>query len=145
MRVWRLLAGVCAVIVLSGCAAIEANRMPVVGNESAAGVGDPVYRYELINPNARSALAIAAGTDPAPIISMELLYSGLADNQIRLTYREFQGGLARPAFTQEAQYDYKPGEVVVFKGAQIRVIEAQGSMISYVVERGFTAEQDYDT
>lgn len=66
-----------------------------------------------------------------------LIYSGRVGNRITLAYREFSGSLARPAFSNQAEYDLSESKVLVYQGAQIEVIEATNQGITYRVLRNF--------
>lgn len=72
-------------------------------------------------------------------IQRELIYQGYAQGVLRFAYREYVGDMARPAFSQDVTYE-KPGEgptIVGFKGARMRVIDANNTTIRYVIEKGF--------
>jgi len=63
-----------------------------------------------------------------------LSYIGLAGGQIRFVYREFTSeGLARSAFTQEVEFDYKPGETYGFGNARFIVHDANTTQITYTI------------
>ena len=47
----------------------------------------------------------------------ELIYGGVSRGTITLTYREYANDMARPAFTQELNYDLADGEEIGFRGA----------------------------
>jgi hypothetical protein len=66
-----------------------------------------------------------------------LIYSGRVGNKISLSYREFNDGLARAAFTNTAEYDLSESSIVVYKGAQIEVLEATNQFIRYRVLKNF--------
>jgi len=70
---------------------------------------------------------------------LELLYQGLSDNNIQVSYREFQNNMARPAFTQDVKYQLnKDGKTIIgFKGARIEVFEATNVELKYKVIKGF--------
>jgi hypothetical protein len=70
---------------------------------------------------------------------LELLYQGVSDNNIQVSYREFQNNMARPAFTQEVKYQLNTdGKTIIgFKGARIEVIKATNVELSYIVIKGF--------
>jgi len=70
----------------------------------------------------------------------DLLYSGMANGEMRFHYREFVDEFKRSNFDQEARYQYKQGDAITFKGARIRIIEANNERISYIVEKGFAGE-----
>lgn len=68
----------------------------------------------------------------------ELLYQGTQDGVIRLKYREFNGTIARPAFSQDLTYtvDGLP-TTIRFQSVAIAVEDVGGSEIRYSVESGF--------
>lgn len=70
----------------------------------------------------------------------ELVYSGVSGGVVRLSYREFSGDLARPAFTQELTYDLADGDEIGFRGARFRVLKATNVSIRYVVVKPLTGE-----
>lgn len=63
----------------------------------------------------------------------QLLYSGLDGSTVRAAYREFVGDFARPAFSQELQYDLAADSTIAYRSVQIRVISATNSTIRYQV------------
>ncbi|MES2002197.1 MAG: hypothetical protein V4444_07820 [Pseudomonadota bacterium] len=63
----------------------------------------------------------------------ELLYSGVAQNIVTLSYREIEKGLLRPAFSQELKFDLTQGREVGFRGARLRIIEASNTIIRYEI------------
>jgi hypothetical protein len=69
----------------------------------------------------------------------ELVYNGKSGNSIKFTYREYVDNLARPAFTQEAQYDLSESNTIGFKGARIEVIKATNTNIEYKILSSFKA------
>ena len=130
MRYFALLLGA---LMLSGCITTSVIKTPSYGIQSTAGVGDVIYKYEDLRRDEVNAKTYG--------VKYELIYSGIANNQIKLVYREFSDEFARPAFTQDAQYDYEPGMRVTFKGASLLVTEASGQSIMYMVEKGFNDEK----
>jgi len=70
----------------------------------------------------------------------ELVYSGVSGGVVRLSYREFSGDLARPAFTQELTYDLADGDEIGFRGARFRVLKATNVAIRYVVVKPLQGE-----
>lgn len=63
----------------------------------------------------------------------ELLYSGGAKNAISVQYREFVNDMARPAFSQELNFDLAMGKEIGFRGARIQVNGISNTGITYVV------------
>ncbi len=130
MRFYALLL---SAILLTGCITTSVTKFPPHGSQHSAGVGDVMYQYEDLRRDEVNANTYG--------VKNELIYSGIANNQIKLVYREFADEFARPAFSQDAQYDYTPGMQVTFKGASFRILDASGQSITYLVEKGFTGEK----
>jgi hypothetical protein len=51
-----------------------------------------------------------------------LIYTGAEGTALKFTYREFSNNVARPAFTVDATYDIKNGNIIRFKGALLEII-----------------------
>lgn len=68
-----------------------------------------------------------------------LIYSGKVGNKINVSYREFSGNVARPAFSNDVEYDLSESRTIGYKGAQIEVIEATNELLRYKVLRNFNA------
>jgi hypothetical protein len=66
----------------------------------------------------------------------ELVYSGVAKGVITILYREFLGGVARPAFSQEVHFDLSEGSEIGYKGARFKVLKANNVGITYTVTKG---------
>lgn len=62
-----------------------------------------------------------------------LSYSGKQGSIIRIHYREFYNGLARPAFSQELTYDISDDSIIVFRDTKIQVLNATNSAIEFTV------------
>ena len=71
-------------------------------------------------------------------LKQEFIYNGKIGTGIKFTYREFSDNLARPAFSQDLQYDLSEGTTVGFKGLRIEVIHAANTKIEYKVTSYFT-------
>jgi hypothetical protein len=71
--------------------------------------------------------------------TFELLYDGIANGVLRVTYREYVDSTARPAFYQEVNYELSPNgsTTIDFKGVEIEVLDASNNKITYKVIRGF--------
>lgn len=70
-----------------------------------------------------------------------LIYSGKVGNKINVSYREFSGNVARPAFSNDVEYDLSESRTIGYKGAQIEVLEATNELLRYKVLRNFNAAQ----
>lgn len=63
----------------------------------------------------------------------EIIYSGLTGNTVRAVYREYSEDLARPAFSQELQYNLDESKFISYKSIKIEIIKATNSIIEYKV------------
>jgi hypothetical protein len=65
----------------------------------------------------------------------QALYQGGIDNKIKISFREFKDDMARPAFTQDIDYELnKSGDTIVgFKGLRIKILKATNMDITYSV------------
>lgn len=66
-------------------------------------------------------------------VRKELLYSGKSANTIKVSYREFRGGYAAPAFSQNLEYDLNESRTVNFQRFTLEVISATNQAITYKV------------
>lgn len=66
-----------------------------------------------------------------------LIYNGKVGNKINIGYREFSGDLARPAFTNNVEYDLNSSKTIGYKGARLEVIAADNQSIKYKVLQNF--------
>jgi hypothetical protein len=66
-------------------------------------------------------------------LKSELIYGGLSQKTISISYREFVDKTARPAFTQEIKYDLNDGDVIGFRGARFQVLKATNTNIKYKI------------
>lgn len=69
-------------------------------------------------------------------------YNGKSGNVIFFSYREFSGGLARPAFTQDLTFDLDEGNVVGVMGARFEIIEATNINITYRLLHKFVEQAE---
>lgn len=68
-----------------------------------------------------------------------LIYNGRVGDRIMFAYRETSGNYARPAFNNEVEYDLATSNVVGYRGAELEVIEATNTEITYRVISNFNA------
>lgn len=61
------------------------------------------------------------------------IYNGKAGNIVKFSYREFINDMARPAFTQELQYDLSESKIIGFKGLRIEILNTSNIEIEYKV------------
>jgi len=67
----------------------------------------------------------------------ELIYNGRISDNLKFVYREFSNEMARPAFTQEVQYDLATSNIIGFKKLRMTVIEATNTEITYRLDKNF--------
>jgi hypothetical protein len=77
--------------------------------------------------------------DPANF-RQQLIYQGRSGSSLKLSYREFTGDLARPAFSQDLTFDLSDGAVIGAKGARVEVLEATNTSIRYRLLQPFSGE-----
>lgn len=70
-------------------------------------------------------------------IAQTITYIGLAQEQIRFVYKEFDGSTIRPAFTQEFEFDYVPEKEYGYKNSRFIVHRATSTEIDYTVLSAF--------
>ncbi len=65
----------------------------------------------------------------------ELLYMGIQNNSIVLTYREFSKDMIRPGFTQAVYYNLNEikDNVIGYKNLKIKILEYNNQLIKYKV------------
>lgn len=66
-----------------------------------------------------------------------LYYNGKVGNKINIGYREFLDNMARPAFSNDVEYDLKESKTIAYKGAIIEVIDANNQSITYKLVKNF--------
>ena len=66
-------------------------------------------------------------------IRKELIYSGRTGNTLEVSYREFRGGYAAPAFFQNLKYDLDRSKVLRFQKFTVEVLSATNESITYKV------------
>jgi hypothetical protein len=81
-----------------------------------------------------------------PIVSQDtvqrtLIYSGKVGNKINVGYREFSGNTARPAFSNNVEYDLSESMSIGYKGALLEILEATNRSIKYKVISNFNAAE----
>ena len=69
----------------------------------------------------------------------EALYQGKIGNKIKISFREFKNDMARPAFTQDIDYELEKDNntIIGFKGLRVEVIKATNMDITYKVTKDY--------
>jgi hypothetical protein len=76
--------------------------------------------------------------DCSECFKQQFIYNGKINNGLKFIYREFINDMARPAFSQDLQYDLADGNLIGFKGLRIEIIKATNTNIEYKVLSTFT-------
>ncbi|MCP6612672.1 hypothetical protein NL511_30920, partial [Klebsiella pneumoniae] len=63
-------------------------------------------------------------TEQQSSFQQTLIYNGKVGNKINIGYREFQGGMARAAFSNEVEYDLSESKTIRYKGAVLDIMDA---------------------
>ncbi|ACC75892.1 hypothetical protein Bphy_6881 (plasmid) [Paraburkholderia phymatum STM815] len=66
-------------------------------------------------------------------VRQELVYGGRTGNTIDVSYREFRGGYAAPAFYQSVKYDLGASSRIRFQNFSIDVLQADNQTIVYKI------------
>jgi hypothetical protein len=70
-----------------------------------------------------------------------LIYSGKIGDKINIGYREFSDNMARPAFNNDVEYDLSRSDTIGYKGAKLKVLDADNEKIRYIVLRNFNKSE----
>ena len=73
-------------------------------------------------------------------LQQTLIYSGRVGDRIKIGYRESSGNIARPAFSNEAEYDLSTSTEIAYRGARIKVLKADNQSIQYIVLSNFNTD-----
>lgn len=79
-------------------------------------------------------------TDPKceNCFKQEFIFNGRVGNNLKFIYREYINDFARPAFTQELQYDLNESSTIGFKGMRLEIEKATNTNITYKVLSSFS-------
>jgi len=72
-------------------------------------------------------------------LQQTLVYNGRVGNKISIGYREFSNNVARPAFSNNVEYDIYDSKIIGYKSAEIEVLEATNRYIKYRVIKNFNS------
>jgi hypothetical protein len=69
----------------------------------------------------------------------DVLYQGRVNNRISISYREFANNIARPAFTQNIEYEVieNADTIIGFKGLRIKILKTTNYDITYQVLKDY--------
>lgn len=128
-----------AVLLLPLSACVTSSITPVneksyvIGVESSANLGSAfVSRVQGSTYVVNGGFAPITGKSN-DYLREELIYSGRTGPTLKVTYREFRGDLAAPAFFQELSYDLGESTTIRFRDFEIDVAEANNQQIRFTV------------
>lgn len=116
------------------------DELPIINKMRKMPFRKPWIRMPLENLKDRH-LFVRKGTFPIEKMNegfvAELIYGGVMNNIILLSYREFINDMARPAFYQDLKYDLNVNKVITFRSIKMKILEADNSKIVFqVIEDG---------
>jgi hypothetical protein len=147
MNKLRIISAVLAMVIIVGCSTVLERKTfkgYTVGNVLTASIGVPflvdqdgtvktVKRWVgfLYSPDGWKIEKIYS----EDFVRKELIYAGKSGTTVEISYREFRGGLAAPAFYQNLKYDLSESKSITFQNFQIEIINASNQSITYKVLR----------
>ncbi|MEI7216277.1 hypothetical protein WCT79_04585 [Pectobacterium carotovorum] len=79
-------------------------------------------------------------TEQQALFQQVLIYNGKVGNKINIGYREFQGGMARAAFSNEVEYDLSDSKTIRYKGAILDIVDANNQSITFKLTKNFNTQ-----
>lgn len=70
--------------------------------------------------------------------TQELKYAGMQGNELLFIYRELIGVLNKVRFEDEFTYSFDPGQIIDYKGLNLKMLKATNSSLEYEVLQGFS-------
>jgi hypothetical protein len=125
------------------CYPYGGSPSPCFQDEDGDGNFDYAYNYGNFG-----VVAPIGGIDPIPYriadatltdgFKYELVYQGVDDNTLRISYREYSESLARPAFQQDLTYTLAEGDTPVsFRSVRLTIHSAGNNEVEYTVDSSF--------
>jgi hypothetical protein len=124
----------------AGCVSLSSYtiRDGLPGLPVTSNVGSPLVHYE---SGMKDSFGVIVERE-----AKQFIYSGKAGSIVRFSYREFAGRrtpntvadpdmFARPAFTQDVQYDLSESDEIVFQNMRLKVLNATTSEITVEILR----------
>lgn len=144
MRPVRILASIFLTITTFGCASQTLERVDyqsyTLGQVRSSSIGEAfLVDQDGTRETVKNWVGLMNSSDgwkveqrySADYVRKELLYAGMHDNVIEVSYREFRGGMAAPAFFQNLKYDLDESQTIRFQNFQIEVLEASNQEFKY--------------
>jgi hypothetical protein len=63
----------------------------------------------------------------------KLIYTGLSNNTIHISYKKYKRNRASPEFSQELAYDLRHADIIVFKNYKIKIINATNEYVRFKI------------
>lgn len=102
-----------------------------------------IYTIYNMNINCKTGIKFEKrnwSTTDANSFQQTLIYNGKVGSKINVGYREFAGDMARPAFSNQVEYDLNDSSQIGYKGALLDIIDANNQMIKYKVLKNFNTQ-----
>lgn len=96
-----------------------------------------VFNLSICNSNIKTITSQMIQVPMSDSFQQTLIYNGRVGNKINVGYREFSNDLARPAFSNNVEYDLSESKEIGYKGALLSIVEATNQFIKYKVIRNF--------
>lgn len=129
-----------SVALIVGCATFEPSRIQrsqQFDTPVRVGKGDTLYQFRRTSAVLFIPLALRSvygGT------IREVVFNGVENGQLTLTYRDIEVDTRRPPFFEKTIAEYRDGMRVTVCGATLHVLFADSEQLEAVIETGFTDE-----
>jgi hypothetical protein len=102
-------------------------------------------RFKLSNPVPYEVKVAETTVENREDFYVDVLYQGVSKGEVKISYREFSSGVARPAFTQDVSYELEPNgtATIGFKGMRIKILKATSQNLQYVLEQPMPSMAKY--
>ena len=117
-------------ILLCGCGIEDKIVSPAYNLEKSYELNE-IYSAEVGCP-----IIVVQNIHSYPVYSpkkFELIYNGIEENIVSITYREYNDSLDKAIYCQELKYDLTESNVITFRSMKITVLKAYNSRINFIV------------
>ena len=120
---------------LNGCFSQFTVKDYEIGIEKTVNVGEALLSYTEGTRHSSAEWDIRSATKE------ELVYAGIENKIIKIDYRQYyydyqsKSYYIKDGFTQHLTYDISAEDIITYKSYKIKVIKANSSSITYIVEQ----------
>jgi hypothetical protein len=124
-----------------GCL-VDSNNMQVFDASMFKSYGN---RFSLSNPVPYEIKVTETVMQSRDDFYVDVLYHGVSKGEVKISYREFSAGIARPAFTQDVSYELEPNgtALIGFKGMRLKILKATSQNLEYILEQPMPSMAKY--